>query len=194
MYHHDVRANIIESQASIQLSTQLLRVIRTIQPAGSLTTWPVCVHLRWPSVVVMEAVGGVRRPGPTSPTCRDFTNSYANAKAPAVCRHCSPAGVPVSPGLTYYANFRKTLTGGTRVIDTYPLAAGEPVSEFLMGLSISLSLSLCPLFNCGRKIWRKVKEGKSRGKRGVRRGEEWDCRRVCDIVNFKVSCKNYLIK
>lgn len=39
----------------------------------------------------------------------------------------------MSPGLTYYANFRKTLTRGTRVIDTHPLAAGgEPVSEFLL--------------------------------------------------------------
>lgn len=45
----------------------------------------------------------------------------------------------MSPGLTYYANFRKTLTGGTRVIDTHPLAAGEPVSEFLLGPPTSLS-------------------------------------------------------
>lgn len=82
----------------------------TASRAVNLVYLAVCVHLHQPTMVAMEMTGGVRRLGPASSTCRDSANSYANAKAPAACRHCSPTGVPVSPGLTYYANFRKTLT------------------------------------------------------------------------------------
>lgn len=67
----------------------------------------------------------------------------------------------MSPGLTYYANFRKTLTGGTRVIDTHPLvAAGEPVSA-----DSHAPLPHYPRLNSGRDAQRK-EEGKVRGQGG----------------------------
>jgi len=49
---------------------------------------------------------------------------------------------------------------------------------------LSIFLSLCPLFNCDRKIWRKVKEGKNTGKRGIRRGKEWDCRSMYGVCMY----------
>lgn len=112
------------SEYPVSHPADLLRVIRTYPAAEPLTT---C------SSADDGGNGGggrrCRRLGPASPIYGDSANSYANAKAPAACRHCSPFGVPVSLGLTYYANFRKTLTGRTRVIDTHPLAVGgEPVS------------------------------------------------------------------
>jgi len=57
----------------------------------------------------------------------------------------------VSPDLTYYANFRKTLARRTRVIDTHPLAAGELVSRLPPWVLSPHPLGLTPIGGFLRK-------------------------------------------
>lgn len=97
-------------------------------------------------------------------------------KLPRPARHCSPTGVSVSPGLTYYVNFRKTLTRGTRVIDTHPLAAGEPVNG-------------SHLFALGSTPTGKWKEVRNRKRRRTKMSS------CVFFVNLLVNCSdNFIIK
>lgn len=65
-----------------------------------------------------------------------------------ICKCESSRGLPALfayrsssvPGLDLLREFPENSNGGTRVIDTHPLAAGELVSEFLLDPPTSLSL------------------------------------------------------
>lgn len=175
--YRNVRADVIESRANIQPSTQHSQG-NSNDPASR------AANLAYASTFVGRNRWQQRRlevpGGPASLIYRDSANSYANAKAPAACRHCSLTGVPVSPGLTYYTNFRKTLTGGTRVIDTHPLAA-DAASRSVSSFPESSYFFLCLGLTMTRRFQEKWKKEKMK-----KEAEEWvrECMTLLALLIF----------